>query len=81
MDGYSVVSVSFEVFVAHLARVLRRCKDCNLVLNLEKCHFKIKEEIVLDHENSKKGIKVEKSKVEVVENFPLPIFMKGNEDF
>jgi hypothetical protein len=29
--------------------VLARCQDSNLVLNWEKCHFMVKEEIVPRH--------------------------------
>ena len=30
-------------------RFFKRCEDCNLVLNWEKCHFMVKEGIVLGH--------------------------------
>ena len=33
MDDFSVVGDSFEHCLEHLAEVLKRCEDCNLVLN------------------------------------------------
>ena len=45
----SVVGDSFDCCLSHLAEVLKRCEDCNLVLNWEKYSFKVKEGIVLGH--------------------------------
>ncbi|GJR23654.1 reverse transcriptase domain-containing protein [Tanacetum coccineum] len=36
--------------------MLKRCEDTNLVLNWEKCHFMVKEGIVLGHQILKSGI-------------------------
>ena len=47
MDDFSVVRDFFELCLSHLDDVLKRFKDCNLVLNWEKCHFMVKEGIVL----------------------------------
>ena len=49
MDDFSVVGYSFERCLSHLSEVLKRCEDFNLVLNREKCHFMVKEGIVLGH--------------------------------
>ncbi|GJS07320.1 reverse transcriptase domain-containing protein [Tanacetum coccineum] len=49
-----------------------RCEDTNLVLNWEKCHFMVKEGIVLGHKISKIGIEVDKMKVNVIAKFPHP---------
>ena len=35
MDDFSVVGDSFERFLTNLSKVLKRCEDCNLVLNWE----------------------------------------------
>ena len=42
MDDFSVVGDSFERCLNNLSEVLKRCEDCNLVLNWEKCHFMVK---------------------------------------
>ena len=55
IDDFSIVGDSFDPFLDHLAEVLKRCEDCNLVLNWEKYHFMVKEGIVLSHRISIKG--------------------------
>nr|GEX34509.1 reverse transcriptase domain-containing protein [Tanacetum cinerariifolium] len=47
--------------------MLQRCEDTNLVLNLEKCHFMVKEGIVFGHKISKNGLEVDRSKVDVID--------------
>ena len=49
MDDFSVVFDSYERCLSHLYEVLKRCQDYNLLLNWEKCHFMVKESIVLGH--------------------------------
>ncbi|GJV35476.1 hypothetical protein Tco_1407953 [Tanacetum coccineum] len=46
--------------------MLQRCEDTNLVLNWEKCHFMVKEGIVIGYKISKSGIEVDKAKVDVI---------------
>nr|GEX07201.1 reverse transcriptase domain-containing protein [Tanacetum cinerariifolium] len=54
-----------------------RCEDTKLALNLEKSHFMVKEGIVLGHKISKKGIEVDKAKIEVISKLPHPTTIKG----
>ncbi|GJS12046.1 reverse transcriptase domain-containing protein [Tanacetum coccineum] len=61
--------------------MLQRCEDTNLVLNWEKCHFMVKEGIVLGHKISKSGIEVDKSKVDVIAKLPYPTTVKGIRNF
>ena len=70
MDDVSVVGNSFERCLNNLSEVLKRCEDCNLVLHWGKCHFMVKEGIVLGHRIPKKGIEVDQAKVEVIERLP-----------
>ncbi|GKB64083.1 DNA-directed DNA polymerase [Tanacetum coccineum] len=49
MDDFSVFGNSFDCCLANLDRMLSRCEETNLVLNWEKCHFMVKEGIVLGH--------------------------------
>ncbi|GJV79582.1 reverse transcriptase domain-containing protein [Tanacetum coccineum] len=58
-------------------KMLKRCEDTNLVLNWEKCHFMVKEGIVLGHKISKSGIEVDKAKVDVIAKLPHPTSVKG----
>ena len=52
---------SFERCLSHLSEVLKKWEDCNLVLNWEKCHFMVKEGILLGHRISVKGIEVDRA--------------------
>ena len=81
MDDFSVIGDSFERCLSHLSKVLKRCEDYNLVLNWEKCHFMVKEDIVLGYRISDKGIEVDRAKVRVVERLPPPISVKGVRSF
>ncbi|GKB86573.1 reverse transcriptase domain-containing protein [Tanacetum coccineum] len=55
MDDFSVFGDSFSSCLSHLDKMLQKCEDTNLVLNWEKCHFMVKEGIVLGHKISKSG--------------------------
>ena len=59
MENFSVVGDSFDHCLNNFSEVLKRCDDCNLVLNWEHFHFMVKEGIVLDHHISEKGIEVD----------------------
>jgi len=39
MDDFFVYDTTFDHCLKYLSKVLQRCKDMNLVLNWEKCHF------------------------------------------
>ncbi|GJR47949.1 reverse transcriptase domain-containing protein [Tanacetum coccineum] len=62
-------------------KMLQRCEDTNLCLNLEKSHFMVKEGIVLCHKISKNGIEVDKAKVDVIAKLPHPTTVKGVRSF
>ncbi|GJX11483.1 reverse transcriptase domain-containing protein [Tanacetum coccineum] len=72
-------------YAMHRARskdkMLQRCEDTNLCLNLEKSYFMVKEGIVLGHKISKKGIEVDKAKVDVIAKLPHPTTVKGVRSF
>ena len=70
MDDFSVIDSSFDECLKNLRLVLKRCMDTNLVLNWEKCHFMIREGIVLRHKISGNNIEVDKAKIIVIENLP-----------
>ncbi|GJX62567.1 reverse transcriptase domain-containing protein [Tanacetum coccineum] len=77
MDDFSVFRDSFLSCLSHLDKMLKRCEDTNLVLSWEKCHFMVKEGIVLGHKISKSGIEVDKAKVDVIAKLPHPTSVKG----
>jgi hypothetical protein len=49
MDDFSVYGKTFEGCLADLDKVLKWCQMADLVLNREKCHFMVREGIVLGH--------------------------------
>ena len=81
MDDFSVVGLSFDDCLENLRAVLRRCEETNLALNLEKCHFMVREGIVLGHKISTRGIEVDIAKVELIEKLPPPTSVKGIRSF
>ncbi|GJR01841.1 reverse transcriptase domain-containing protein [Tanacetum coccineum] len=58
-------------------KMLKRCEDTKLALNWEKSHFMVKEGIVLGHKISRKGIEVDKAKIDVISKLPHPTTVKG----
>ncbi|GKC18033.1 reverse transcriptase domain-containing protein [Tanacetum coccineum] len=81
MDDFSVFGNSFDCCLANLDRMLARCEETNLVLNWEKCHFMVKEGIVLGHKISGAGIEVDRAKIDVIAKFPYPTNVKGVRSF
>ncbi|GJX61397.1 reverse transcriptase domain-containing protein [Tanacetum coccineum] len=67
--------------LANLDKMLKRCEDTKLALNWEKSHFMVKEGIVLGHKISRKGIEVDKAKVDVISKLPHPTTVKGIRSF
>ena len=61
MDDFSVLGNSFDTSLENLRHALIRCEETNLVLNWEKCHFLVKEGIVLGHRILERGIELNKS--------------------
>jgi len=72
MDDFSVHGSSFDNCLSHLALVLERCEETNLLLNWEKCHFMVTQGIVLGHIISSKGIEVDKAKIQIISQLPHP---------
>ena len=72
MDDFSVYGKTFDHCLENLDKLLRRCQEKDLVLNWEKCHFIVREGIILGHLVSKRGIEVDKAKTEVIKQLPPP---------
>ncbi|RDX72690.1 Retrovirus-related Pol polyprotein, partial [Mucuna pruriens] len=74
MDDFTVYADSFEACLSNLSKVLKRCVDTNLMLNL-------KNGIVLGHLVSNRGIEVDKSKIDMITSLPNPIAMREVRSF
>jgi hypothetical protein len=74
MDDFSVYGKTFDDCLENMDKVLQRCE---VVLNWEKCHFMVREGIVLGHLIFERGIEVDLAKIEVIEQLPPPVNVKG----
>nr|GEY87306.1 reverse transcriptase domain-containing protein [Tanacetum cinerariifolium] len=81
MDDFSVFANSLSTCLTNLENILKMCEDTKLALNWEKSHFMVKEGIVFGHKISKKGIEVDKAKIEVISKLPHPTTVKGIRSF
>ncbi|GKD47541.1 hypothetical protein Tco_1276517 [Tanacetum coccineum] len=81
MDDFSVFGSSFDHCLKNLEKMLKRCEEANLVLNWEKCHFMVREGIVLGHKVSGFRIKVDKVKIEAISKLPYPTNVKAIRSF
>nr|GFC22334.1 retrovirus-related Pol polyprotein from transposon 17.6 [Tanacetum cinerariifolium] len=81
MDDFSMFGNSFSTCLTNLENMLKRCEDTKLAINWEQSHFMVKEGIVLGYKISKKGIEVDKAKIEVISKLPHPMIVKGIRSF
>jgi hypothetical protein len=72
---------SFDDCLSNLEKVLSRCEEKNLVLNWEKYHFIVTNDIVFGHIVLSKGIEVDKSKIELIANLSIPKSIKDVRSF
>ncbi|GJR72836.1 reverse transcriptase domain-containing protein [Tanacetum coccineum] len=64
------VTDSFDKCLNNIDKMLQCCKDAHLILNWEKCHFTVKEGIMLGHKVSGAGLEVEKAIIDVISKLP-----------
>ena len=81
MDDFTVYGSCFEQCLNNLEIVLQRCKDKQLALNWEKCHFMVTEGIVLGHKISAIGLEVDQSKISIIKTLAPPTTVKGIRSF
>ncbi|GJX85780.1 reverse transcriptase domain-containing protein [Tanacetum coccineum] len=81
MDDFSVFRNSFDKCLNNLDKMILHYKDAHLVLNWEKCHFMVKEGIVLGHKVYDAGLEVDKAKIDVISKLPPPTNIKGVRSF
>ncbi|GKC05497.1 reverse transcriptase domain-containing protein [Tanacetum coccineum] len=81
MDDFSVFRKSVDKCLNNLDKMLHHCKDAHLVLNWEKCHFMVKEGIVLGHKVSGAGLEFDRAKIDVISKLPPLLISKVLEVF
>lgn len=72
MDEFTVYGNTFKEALENLEKVLKICKEVSLSLSHEKCFMMFTEGITLGHHISGYGIKVDKSKVEIISRLSVP---------
>ncbi|GJY55211.1 reverse transcriptase domain-containing protein [Tanacetum coccineum] len=81
MDNLSIFRNSFDNCLNNLDKMLQRGKDAHLFLNREKCHFMVKERIMLGHKVSEASLEVDKAKIDVISKLSPPTNIKGIRSF
>ena len=81
MDNFFVFGDDFDSYLAHLTKILEVCVRKRLVLSWEKSHFMVREGVVLGHLVSGKGLEVDKAKIDVIQNSPLPTTLRDLRSF
>ena len=76
MYDFSVFGYDFDSCLAYLKKILEVCIRKRLVLSWEKSHFMVREGVVLGHLVLGKGLEVDKSKIEVIQNLSLPTTLR-----
>ncbi|GJR93359.1 reverse transcriptase domain-containing protein [Tanacetum coccineum] len=61
--------------------MLKRCEETNLILNWEKCHFMVREGIVLENKVSRVGIEVDRAKIDSIVKLQPPTNVKAIRSF
>ena len=72
MDDFFIFGEIFSECLHHHNLILAQCREKNLTLSWEKCHFMIKYGIFLVHVILKKEIEVDKAEIDLIANLPSP---------
>lgn len=74
MDDFTTYGNTFEKALVNIEKVLVRCQESNLAFSNEKCNMLLYVGIVLGHQISSVGIRVDPPKIEVIINMEIPFF-------
>nr|GEU66630.1 DNA-directed DNA polymerase [Tanacetum cinerariifolium] len=72
MDNFSIFGNYLDNCLNNLDKMLQRCKDANIILTWENCHFMVEEGIVLGHKVFGAGLEVNKAKINAISKLPPP---------
>ena len=81
MDDFSIFRYDFDSYLAHLTKILKVSIRKRMVLSWDKSQFMVREGVVLEHLVSGKGLEVDKAKIEVIQNLPLPATLRDLRSF
>lgn len=63
---------TLEEHIEHIDIILNKLQNAGLTCNIEKCHFICEEIKMLGHIITTEGIKTDPSKIDAIQNFPIP---------
>ncbi len=72
MDDILVYGSTIKEHDERLEQVLKRCRDQNIKLNREKCHYRTSEVNYMGHRLSDKGLKADPKKIQAVTEMTRP---------
>ena len=72
LDDITVFSRSVEKHLHHLEIIFLKCMKFGISINPKKSHFALEEGKLLGHIISKDGIRIDASRVEVIEQIVVP---------
>lgn len=72
IDDVLIFSQSFKIHMQTLKQVFDLLRNAKLRLHPNKCNFAAGKILYLGHILSSKGVEIDKTKVEIVQNFPRP---------
>ena len=72
LDDVVIFSETLEEHLKHLTDILERIRKAGLTVKLGKCQFAMSQCVYLGHVVGNGMVKLERSKVEAIENFPVP---------
>ena len=81
IDDLLIFSRNEKEHIRHLQLVFERLSQYGLILNRDKCIFKVSEIDFLGHRISHKGVLPLVQKVEAIQNFPMPKSMRQLQKF
>ena len=80
-NDFVVCGTTFDNCLYNRTKVLLRCRQSNLVLNWEQCCFMEREGKVFGHKVLEKGIEIDRTNINVIENLPIPLDIKNLKKF
>ncbi|CAG8611019.1 11566_t:CDS:2 [Cetraspora pellucida] len=72
LDDLNIFSTTFEEHLSHLKEVFCRLREAELRLKPQKCYFAKKQLKFLGYVVSSEGISTDQSKIQAVQEFPIP---------
>ena len=77
IDDILIFSKNFDEHLGHLEQVFQNLRAANLKIHPRKCRFAVQEIVYLAHRINSFGIKIDDSKYQAIETYPVPRNVKN----